>query len=62
MAISSEQKENFALSLGKSYLRYGKIEDLETVKQRIEALTAEKLQEIAVEMYDPHQLSVLIYK
>jgi len=32
------------------------------VKQRIEALTAEKLQAIAVEMYDPQQLSVLIYK
>ena len=62
IAISSEQKENFALSLGKSYLRYGKIEDLETVKQRIEALTAEKLQEIAIEMYNPDELSVLIYK
>jgi len=62
IAISSEQKENFALSLGKSYLRYGKIEDLEIVKQRIEALTAEKLQEIAIEMYNPDELSVLIYK
>jgi len=61
MAISSEQKENFALSLGKSFLRYGKIEDLESVKKRIEAITAEKLQEIAIEMYDPKDLSVLIY-
>jgi len=32
------------------------------VKQRIEALTAEKLQEIAIEMYNPDELSVLIYK
>jgi len=62
MAISSEQKENFALSLGKSYLRYGKIEDLESVKKRIEALTPEILQQIAIEMYDPDQLSVLIYR
>jgi predicted Zn-dependent peptidase len=62
MAISSEQKENFALSLGKSYMRYGKIEDLATVKQRIEAITAEKLQEIAVEMFNPNDLSVLIYR
>ena len=61
MAISSEQKENFALSLGKSYMRYGKIEDMETVKKRIEAITAEKLQAIAVEMFDPKDLSVLIY-
>jgi predicted Zn-dependent peptidase len=62
MAIASEQKENFALSLGKSYMRYGKIEDMETVKKRIEAITAEKLQAIAVEMFDPKDLSVLIYK
>jgi len=62
MAISSEQKENFALSLGKSYMRYGKIEDMETVKKRIEAITAEKLQAIAVEMFDPKDISVLIYR
>jgi len=62
MAISSEQKENFALSLGKSFMRYGKIEDLESVKKRIEAITAEDLQNIAIEMYNPDQLSVLIYK
>ena len=62
MAISSEHKENFALSLGKSFLRYGKIEDLETVKQLIEVITAEKLKEIAIEMFDPNELSVLIYK
>jgi len=62
MAISSEQKENFALSLGKSFLRYGKLEDLESVKKRIEALTPEILQQIAIEMYDPEQLSVLIYR
>jgi len=62
MAISSEQKENFALSLGKSFMRYGKIEDLEVVKQRIEAITAEKLQKIAMDMFDPKNLSVLIYR
>ncbi|MDD4968894.1 MAG: pitrilysin family protein [Paludibacter sp.] len=62
MSISSEQKENFALSLGKSYLRYGKIEDLDSVKKRIEALTPEKLQEIAVEIFNPTELSVLVYR
>jgi len=62
MAISSEQKDNFSLSLGKSYLRYGKIEDMESVKQQIEAITVEKLQQIAIEMFDPKDLSVLIYR
>jgi len=61
MAISSEHKENLALSLGKSFLRYDKIDDLETVKQMIEAVTAEKLQQIANEIFDMKQLSVLKY-
>jgi predicted Zn-dependent peptidase len=61
MAISSENKENLSMSLGKSFLRYGKIDDLEVVKQRIEEITAEKLQEIANEIFNPEQLSVLKY-
>ncbi|MDR3653014.1 MAG: pitrilysin family protein [Paludibacter sp.] len=62
MAISSENKENFSLSLGKSFLRYGKIEELDSVKLQIEAITAGKLQEIANEMFQPADLSVLIYR
>jgi len=61
MAISIEHKENLALSLGKSFLRYGKIEDIEVVKQKIEAVTAEQLQKIAIEIFNPEQLSVLKY-
>jgi len=47
--------------LGKSYLRYGKIDDLETVRNLIKAITAEQLQEIANEIFDVKQLSVLKY-
>lgn len=61
MAISAEQKENLALSMGKSFLRYGKIDDLDIVKQYIEAVTSGKLQDIANEIFDIQQLSVLKY-
>jgi len=61
MAISSEQKENLALTIGKSFLRYGKIDDIEIIKQHIEAVTAEQLQQIALEIFNPAQLSVLKY-
>jgi len=61
MAISSENKENMALSLGKSFLRYGKIDDLETIKRLIDAVTAEQLQVIANEIFNTEQLSVLKY-
>lgn len=61
MAIASEQKESLALSLGKSYLRYGVIEDLGHVKKRIELITGEKLQEIANEIFDFNAISTLKY-
>jgi len=49
------------LSLGKSFLRYGKIDNLEIVKQKIEEITVDKLQEIANEIFNTDQLSVLKY-
>jgi predicted Zn-dependent peptidase len=61
MAIASEQKENLALSLGKSFLRYGKIDDLESIRTRIEAITAEQLKVIANEIFNPEMLSILKY-
>lgn len=62
MAIASENKENLAMSIGKSFLRYGKVDELEKVRQLINAITAEQLQEIAQEIFDPSKFSVLIYK
>lgn len=61
MAIANEQKENLALGLGKSFLRYGHIADLETIRKRIESITSEQLQNIAIEVFDVEQLSVLKY-
>ena len=61
MAIANEQKENLALSLGKSFLRYGKIDGMTVIKQHIEEVTAEKLQEIANDIFEPTKLSVLRY-
>lgn len=61
MAIASENKENLALSLGKSFMRYGKIDTLEVVKQHIEELTAPQLKRIANEIFNPEKFSVLKY-
>lgn len=61
MAISSEHKENLALSIGKSFLRYGKIDDISEIRKRINAITAEDLQQIAIEIFDPQQFTILKY-
>ena len=62
MAIASENKESLALSIGKSYMRYGKIDSLETVRQVINAISAEQMQEIACEIFDPEKFSSLMYR
>jgi predicted Zn-dependent peptidase len=61
MVIGSEQKENLALSYGKSFMRYGKIDSMHDIKQRIEAITALDLQIIAKEIFAHDMLSVLKY-
>ena len=62
MAISSEQKENLALSLGKSFLRYNKVDSMNEIRTHIDNLTAEKLQAIAREIFDPEKLTILKYE
>ena len=61
LAISNEMKEHLALSIGKSYLRFGKVDSLEVIRQRIDAINSELLQTIANEIFEPNQLSVLKY-
>ncbi len=62
MAISSENNENLMLSIGKSLLLYNKVETLDEIYRKVEALTSEDLIEIANEIFDPNQMTTLIYK
>lgn len=59
MAIASENKENLALSIGKSFLRYNKIDDMATVREHIHQVNAQQLLRIANEVFNPEQFSVL---
>ena len=61
LAITMEHKENQAINLGKSMLRYGKVDGLDKISESIRAITAEKLQEIACEVFDEDNLSTLTY-
>ncbi|NLO71684.1 MAG: insulinase family protein [Porphyromonadaceae bacterium] len=61
MAISSENKESVALSLGKSYLRFGKYESNDEIRERIESITAERLMDVAGEIFDVENLTILKY-
>lgn len=61
MTVSRENTENLALSLGKSYLRFGKMEDMETIKKQLEIIQPKDLQEIARVIFNVEKLSVLKY-
>ena len=61
LAISSEAGEAQCLSLGKSMLAWGEVMTSAKTRSIIEAITAEQLQAMARRLFDPSNLSSLIY-
>jgi predicted Zn-dependent peptidase len=61
-AISAENNESQMLSIGKSLLVYNKVEELETICNKIEAITAQQIMEVASDIFNPDKLSTLIYQ
>lgn len=62
MMIAAENYENMMLSIGKSFLVYGKVDETETVCAEVEGVMPELLQEVAQEIFAEEWQSVLIYK
>lgn len=62
IAVGLDNNENNALGMAKAFLHYNKWETPEAVFQRINALTTEQVLEVANEVFDPVQMSTLIYK
>ncbi|MDE7374768.1 MAG: insulinase family protein [Odoribacter sp.] len=62
MTLASENYENAMLSIGKSFLIYGKVDELEDICAEVQDIRAEVLQQIAREVFAEEKQSVLIYK
>lgn len=62
MAISAENQENNVLSMAKSYLHFNKATPWQTTFAKIEKITATELQDIANEIFDDKNISVLTYE
>ena len=60
LAISSESNESYMLGTGKSLLTHGEVDTMEQVYDKIRALTAPQLTEVAREIFA--DLSRLIYR
>ncbi|MBN2487336.1 MAG: insulinase family protein [Bacteroidales bacterium] len=61
IAISAENNESQMLSIGKSQLVYNKVDDLDTICRKIDAITASEIIEVAADLFDPDKISTLIY-
>ncbi|NEW84642.1 MAG: insulinase family protein [Mariniphaga sp.] len=61
LAMSQENHEDLMLSLGKSFLIYNKMDDLDVLYKKINAVTTSQIMDIANEVLDFDKLSVLIY-
>jgi len=62
LARAYENHEHLMLSLGKSLLVFDRIERAESVYRKIDAITVEQVMETANEVFDPGQMSSLIYR
>ena len=61
IAISSENYEDLMLGIGKSYLIFNKVDTIQTIMRKIEAVTPIDMIEVANEVLDEKQLSTLVY-
>lgn len=62
IAVACDNRENFALDFGKSYLHYGWEKDISTQFEHIDALTAEQIQHVARLTFAPERLTTLIFR
>jgi predicted Zn-dependent peptidase len=61
LAISSENKESLALSIGKSFLHFNKVDSTDEINEQIRSVSARTLLDVANEIFDTSSLTSLIY-
>ena len=61
LAISGDNGETQCLSMGKGLIAYGKITGGKETRELIEGITAEDVRQMACRIFDPENLSRLIY-
>jgi predicted Zn-dependent peptidase len=49
------------ISMGKSLQVYGMVDTFEEIEQKVNAITANAVREVAQEIFNPEQMSTLIY-
>ena len=62
IGVACDNRENFALDFGKSFLHYGWEKNVDRLYEQVDAITAQQMQAVAQELFDKHRLTTLIFK
>lgn len=62
IGISTDNRESYALAMGKTFAHFGRHREIDTLYTGIQDITATQLQEVAAEVYAPERLTTLIYQ
>lgn len=62
IAISAENNANLVLAIGKSFMLYNNVDELDDIKQKIEAISVDDIQEIANEVLNIDKMSMLVFQ
>ena len=62
IGVACDNRENFALDFGKSFLHYGWEKNVDRLYEQVDEITATQIQAVAQELFDKGRLTTLIFK
>ncbi len=62
IGVACDNRENFALDFGKSFLHYGWEKNVDRFYEQVDEITAAQIQAVAQELFDKDRLTTLIFK
>lgn len=62
VGVACDNRENFALDFGKSFLHYGWEKNVDRLYKQVDEITAEQIQTVAQELFDKDRLTTLIFR
>ena len=62
VGVACDNRENFALDFGKSFLHYGWEKNVDRLYEQVDEITAEQIQAVAQELVEKDRLTTLIFR
>ncbi len=62
IGVACDNRESFALDMGKSFLHYGWEKNVDKLYEQVDQITTAEMQAVARELFDKNRLTTLIFK